>query len=207
MRSRTTQAGWMTLSLLLSILPRSNAFAEEQATKEGWSVAAGGFVLPPSLLLLAKGSYEFGHFAVLLDVTRDSVSLARAADARDAYVLWAGSLGARAYTGERGRGAFAELSLGYAALGLETVAPDRSPRSQSSGLPIAGVALGVRLGQHPTGVFGELGARGSFALSQQLLYTTDAAPAAPPDGVGEGSWYFRRGAFNLQLYLGVGYSF
>ena len=41
MRSRTTQTGWMTLSLLLAVLPHSNAFAEEQETKSGWSVAAG----------------------------------------------------------------------------------------------------------------------------------------------------------------------
>ncbi len=194
------------LSSCLALVVTLAALPVRGATREGPSFAVGGFVLPPSLLLLAKGAYEIDRFAVSIDLTRDSVVLDRAGG-DDHYVLYAASIGARAYTGATARGAFAEASLGYASLHLTSERGGDS-RSDASGLPLAGFALGVRYGQTPTGIFGEAGFRGAFALGERLLHTAATEPpGARDEPLTDRAWYFRGGAFNAQLYLAVGWSF
>jgi hypothetical protein len=174
--------------------------------REGFSVAAGGLVLPPSVLLLVKGAYEHSHFAVSVDLTRDSVVIDRAGG-DDRYALYGVSVGGRAYTGATARGGFAEVSLGYASLHLASER-DHSTRSDATGLPLAGFTLGARIGQVPKGLFGELGYRGSFSLGERLLHTADVEPAGARDeSLSDRAWYFPAGAFNAQLYLAVGWSF
>lgn len=195
------QRASVLLLVLFSFLARA---AEDES---GFSATLGGFVLPPSVLVLAKGSYDRGHFSIGVDLTRDSVVLKRMDESEDAYVLWAGSFAARAYTGKRGRGGFAELSVGYAGLGLSTHQGGEQRGSAAAGLPLVSFGLGGRLGQNPTGFFGELGLRTSMALGEALLFTTDELPqGSRAESITEHAWFFRRGSFSTQAYLGLGYS-
>lgn len=174
---------------------------------ERWSVGAGGFWIPHSLLVFGRVEAQRGHFALAAGIDRDSVSESRDGDARDDYWLWSAAAGARAYTGN-GRGGFAELSVAVARLGLRSVDEMGDETEAFAHIPIAALTVGGRLAQHPTGWYGELGFRTLVYLAERHLYTTPTPPPGSRDmALSERSWFFDAGGRSAQLYIAGGYRF
>jgi len=196
----------LTLTFLLSTTAAAQR-AEDPPAERRWSAVVGGFILPPSLLQLGKGSYSIGHFAAVVELTRDSVSLERSEGSRDDYVLWAGSAGARAYTGRGGSGGFVEVSGGFAALSLASTDPSwAEPRTRWSGLPIASGAVGGRL-VLPMGLVGELGLRTILPLATRRVFTSTEEPAWTAENLPPHGWSFTAWTPTNQLYLALGAAF
>jgi hypothetical protein len=120
-------------------------------------------------------------------------------------VLWAASLAARRYTGEGGRGLYAEVGGGAGRATLDVTPDGGATVVRRATVPLATVGVGGRLGVGRTPAFVELGLRSAIPLATRHLH----AGAAPPAGstrepVSYQSWYFGRGRASSQMYVGIG---
>jgi hypothetical protein len=196
--------------LLLALLGSRPLSAQTIIAEEptAFSLSAHGLGWKNFYAAGARLEYNRYHYGVTLDGLLSRNGVRRAADAsEDRYQAILPSLNARLYSGQLGRGVYAEAGGGLLLAQLETRFDGSGAVKKNAVLPVATFGLGYRLGRNPKGIFGEVGLRGAFSLADEHLYTGEQRPTGRRGVQSTHSYRFRELSLLWQPSLSVGYSF